>query len=360
MEKKKVFLTLQNGVVFEGYAFGATGNVSGELVFSTDMVGYIETLTDPSNYGQIVVQTFPLIGNYGMMKTDVESDRAWVSAYVVREICETPSNFRMEGDLDAYLKEQGIVGIYGVDTRQITKILREEGAMNARISTKRLKDEELKELASYSIKDAVNAVSKKEKGFYQSDDAKYTVALWDFGAKRSTINNLLARGCSVITMPAMSTAEEILATGAHGVMISDGPGDPKENVQAIAEMKKLIGKKPVFGVGLGHQMVALALGADTQKAKHGHRGSNQPVRCVKSQKVYISTQNHGYDVVANTIKQGNIQFVNVNDNSCEGIFYDDLNAFTVQFAPEGCDIGTPENPLYKKFFAMMEKENENA
>ena len=360
MEKKKVFLTLQNGVVFEGYAFGATGNVSGELVFSTGMVGYIETLTDPSNYGQIVVQTFPLIGNYGMMKTDVESDKAWVSAYVVREICETPSNFRLEGDLDSYLKEQGVIGIYGVDTRQITKILREEGAMNARVSQKPLKDDELKELSAYCIKDAVHTVSKKEKGFYQTEDAKYTVALWDLGAKRSMINNFLARGCNVITLPADSTAEDILATGAHGIVLSDGPGNPKENTQIITEIKKLMGKKPVWGVGLGHQMIALALGADTQKAQHGHRGSNQPVRCVKYEKVYISTQNHGYDIVPKTIKQGEIQFVNVNDGSCEGIFYDDLKAFTVQFAPESCDIGEPENPLYKKFFAMMEKENENA
>ena len=360
MEKKKVFLTLENGVVFEGYAFGAAGNVSGELVFSTGMVGYIETLTDPSNYGQIVVQTFPLIGNYGMMKTDVESNKAWVSAYVVREICETPSNFRMEGDLDSYLKEQGVVGIYGVDTRQITKILREEGAMNARVSEKPLNTDELKELGAYSIKNAVSAVSSNEKGFYQAEDAKYTVAVWDFGVKHSTINNLLARGCNVITLPSTATAEEVLATGAHGVILSDGPGNPKDNAKIIDEIKKLIGKKPVWGIGLGHQMMALALGADTQKSKYGHRGSNQPVRCVKCEKVYISTQNHGYDIKPDTIKQGKIQFMNVNDGSCEGIFYDELNAFSVQFAPESCDIGAPENPLYKKFFAMMEKENENA
>ena len=247
MKRKKVYLTLQNGTVFQGYAFGAEGDISGELVFSTGMVGYIETLTDPSNYGQIVVQTFPLIGNYGMMKADVESKKAWVSAYVVREICDNPSNFRLDGDLETYLKEQGVIGIYGVDTRQITKILREEGAMNARISSRPLKEEEMKELAAYAIKDAVKIVSENEKAFYQMEDAKYTVALWNFGAKRSTINNLLTRGCNVISLPASATAEEILSTGAHGVVLSDGPGDPKDNQEIIAEIKKLIGKKPVFG-----------------------------------------------------------------------------------------------------------------
>ena len=360
MNKKKVYLTLQNGTVFQGYAFGAEGDVSGELVFSTGMVGYIETLTDPCNYGQIVVQTFPLIGNYGMMPTDVESGKASVSAYVVREICDNPSNFRMEGDLESYLKEQGVVGICGVDTRQITKILREEGAMNARISSRKLKEDELKALASYTIENAVDKVSEKEKAFFEAPNAKYTVALWNFGAKRSMIENLLARGCNVISMPANSTAEEMLQTGAHGVMLSDGPGNPKDNQTIIAEIKKLLGQKPVFAVGLGHQLLALATGADTVKCKYGHRGSNQPVRCEKCEKVYISTQNHGYEVVKNSVKKGTVKFVNVNDNSCEGIDYDDLNAFGVQFAPESCDIGVPENPLYKKFFAMMEKENENA
>ena len=360
MKRKKVYLTLQNGVVFQGYAFGAEGDVDGELVFSTGMVGYIETLTDPSNYGQIVVQTFPLIGNYGMMKTDVESDKAWVSAYVVREICDNPSNFRLEGDLESYLKEQGVIGICGVDTRQITKILRDEGAMNACISSRPLTDANIAALVTNKKENAVNVVAEKGKAFYESENAKYTVALWNFGAKRSMINNLLARGCNVISIPATSTAEEILATGAHGVMLSDGPGDPKDNQAAIKEIKKLMGKKPVFGVGLGHQLVALAMGADTEKSKYGHRGSNQPVRCEKCGKVYISTQNHGYEVISNTVTQGEIKFVNVNDGSCEGIDYDKLNAFTVQFTPESCDIGMPENPLYKKFFAMMEKENENA
>lgn len=358
MKQKKVYLTLQNGKVFQGYAFGAEGEVAGELVFSTGMVGYIETLTDPSNYGQIVVQTFPLIGNYGMIHSDVESKKAWVSAYVVREICDTPSNFRSEGDLEAFLKEQGVIGVYGVDTRELTKILREEGTMNVYISEQPVTDQAA--FASVGVKNAVETVSEKERAFYETENAKYTVALWNVGAKRSTIRNLLAQGCNVLSLPADVTAEEVLATGAHGVVISDGPGDPKENGKIIEEIKKTVGKIPVFGIGLGHQLVALAMGADTQKQKYGHRGGNQPVRCLEVGKVYISSQNHGYEVVSDSVKVGKISFVNVNDGSCEGIDYADSKAFTVQFTPEACSIGNPENPLYKKFFALMEKEKENA
>ena len=360
MKKKKVYLTLQNGKTFQGYAFGADGEITGELVFSTGMVGYVETLTDPSNYGQIVVQTFPLIGNYGVVRSDAESEKAWVSAYVVREVCEVPSNFRSETDLNTYLKEQNVIGIYGVDTRELTKILREEGAMNARISVKPLKDGEIQALAEYQIKDAVKAVATNKKGYYAAENAEYTVALWNFGAKNSTISSLVSRGCNVIDMPYTATAEEILATGADGVILSDGPGDPTENKEIVAEVKKLLGKKPVLGVGLGHQLVALACGAEVKKQKYGHRGGNQPVKCLKCGKVYISSQNHGYEVLSDTVKRGEIRFVNVNDNSCEGIVYEELNAFTTQFAPESCDAGNTENPLYKKFFTLMKKENENA
>ena len=358
--KKKVYLTLQNGAVFQGYSFGAENDAVGELVFSTGMVGYIETLTDPSNYGQIVVQTFPLIGNYGMVNSDVESDRAWVSAYVVREICEEPSNFRTDGTLEEYLKAQGIVGIYGVDTRQLTKILREEGAMNARISKKPLSESELQALGGYKTENAVKTVAPTKQDVYGDENAKYTVALWNFGSRMSTIKHFTEKDCKVISMPATSTAEEILSLNVDGVVLSDGPGDPMENTAIIEEVKKVLGKKPVYGVGLGHQLVAVALGAKTQKQKYGHRGSNQPVKCTKCGKVYISAQNHGYEVIKDSVKQGFIKFINVNDNSCEGIDYDELNAFTTEFTPECCGIGYVENPLYNKFFAMMDKEKENA
>ena len=354
--KKKVYLTLENGKVFQGYRFGADGDVTGELVFSTGMVGYMETLTDPACFGQILVQTFPLIGNYGAIRVDAESKKAWATAYVVREICDNPSNFRMEGDLDTYLKEEGIVGIYGVDTRELTKILREEGVMNARISTRRLTAKALAEMKAYKIQNAVKAVSDEQKGFFEAHEGNYTVAFWNFGAKNSAIANLNAKGCNVISMPATSTAEEILALNADGVVISDGPGDPMENAEAIAQIQNLLGKIPVMGVGLGHLLVALALGAKTKKQKYGHRGSNQPVKCQKSGKVYISAQNHGYEVVTSSIKTGEISFINVNDKSCEGIEYEELNAFTVQFDPESCGIGHPENVIYDKFFTMMQKE----
>ena len=360
MKKKKVYLTLQNGKVFQGYAFGADGEITGELVFSTGMVGYVETLTDPSNYGQIVVQTFPLIGNYGVARSDAESKKAWVSAYVVREICDEPSNFRMETDLETYLKEQNVIGIYGVDTRELTKILREEGTMNARVSAKPLTDTELASIADYEIKDAVKTVATDKKGYFAAENAEYTLALWNFGAKNSTVASLLTRGCNVIDVPYTATADELLKTGADGVILSDGPGNPMENQAAVEEVKKLLGKVPVFGVGLGHQLVALALGAKVQKQKYGHRGGNQPVKCVKCGKVYISSQNHGYEVISETVTQGEIRFVNVNDNSCEGIVYETLNAMTTQFAPESCDAGNTENPLYKKFFTLMKKEKENA
>lgn len=360
MKKKKLYLTLQNGKCLQGYAFGADGEVSGELVFSTGMVGYIETLTDPCNYGQIVVQTFPLIGNYGMIHADVESEKAWVSAYVVREICEQPSNFRAEDTLENYLKAQGVIGIYGVDTRELTKILREEGAMNARISAKPLTEEEITALGGYKTHNAVKEVSKLGKGYFEAENARYTVALWNFGTKNSTVANLNTQGYNVITLPATTSAEDILSLNVDGVVISDGPGDPAENAEAIEEIKKVLGKKAVLGLGLGHQLVAMALDAKTVKHKYGHRGSNQPVKCVECGKVYISTQNHGYEVVSSSVVEGKISFVNVNDNSCEGVEYDELNAVTVQFVPEACNIGDSINPVYSKFESFMEKEKTNA
>ncbi len=360
MKKKKVYLTLENGKVFEGYRFGSHQDREGVLVFSTSMVGYVETLTDPNHFGNIIVQTFPLIGNYGVMTQDAESERSWAAAYVVREVCETPSNFRYEQTLDNYLQLEGVVGVYGVDTRELTKILREEGEMNAKISDNPLTEEEIKALGEYKTTGAVEATAPRHKSFYEAENRDWTIALWDFGTKESTVDNLVAQGWNVIDMPAASSAEEMLALGVHGVVISDGPDFPHENTKHIEEIKKVLGKIPVFGIGLGHQLVALALGAEVKRQKYGHRGSNQPVKCLQKGKVYVSSQNHGYEVVKETVKAGEVMFVNVNDGSCEGIDYPAYNAFTVQFDPEACSIGNPENPLYKKFFALMKKEKENA
>ncbi len=354
MTKNKIYLTLQNGKTLEGYAFGAKGEITGELVFSTGMVGYIETLTDPKNYGKIVVQTFPLIGNYGMIQSDVESDKAWVSAYVVREICAQPSNFRAEGDLESYLQAQGVVGIYGVDTRELTKILRAEGSMNARISRKPLSEEELLALKAHKTENAVAAVARQEKGYFAAENASRTLALWDFGAKHSTVAAWNAQGCNVVLMPADSKAEELLALDVDGVVLSDGPGNPCDNQEIIAEIQKLLGKKPMFGLGLGFEMLALALGAKTDKHAYGHRGGNQPVKCTARGKVYISTQNHGYEVRKESVQNGKVSFVNVNDGSCEGIDYPEYKAMGVEFAPEACSVGNVENPVYQTFFAMMQ------
>ena len=358
--KKKVYLTLENGDVFQGYRFGANGEAIGELVFSTSMVGYVETLTDPSNFGQAVVQTFPLIGNYGVMPADAESDKVWASAFIVREVCDAPSNFRCEGTLDDYLKENGVVGVYGVDTRELTKTLREQGAMNVYIGDKPLTEEGLVKLRAYSIKDGIKTVAPTQKNVYGDDTATFSVALWNMGTKKSIIDDLLAQGWRVIDMPAFSTAEEIVALNVDGVVIGDGAGNPEENQEIISEIKKLVGKIPMFGIGLGYQLLAVALGAKTAKQKHGHRGGNQPVKCVESGKVYISTQNHGYEVLANSLKQGKVSFINVNDGSCEGVDYDEYKAFGVQFMPQSCGIGHVENAVYNKFLTLMKKEKENA
>lgn len=359
-KRKELYLTLQNGTVFQGYAFGASGTVTGELVFSTSMVGYMETLTDPANYGQIVVQTFPLIGNYGAITADAESDRAWVSAYVVREICDEPSNFRSEGNLASYLEREGVVGICGVDTRALTKILRENGEMNACISEKPLTVAELIALSNFKIRKAVQTVAPKELATYGEEGARYTVALWNFGAKRSFIESLTALGCRVISLPATATAEEILALGADGAVLSDGPGNPKELPMVAEELTRIIGRLPVFGVGLGHQLVALALGADVVKQKYGHRGGNQPVKCKTDGRVYVTTQNHGYEVLSDTVRCGTAAYVNVNDGSCDGIVYPAYKALTVQFSPDSCTIGEKANPVYGSFLEMLEKEKENA
>ena len=349
---KKVYLTLENGKVFEGYSFGADREVIGELVFTTGMTGYIETLTDPSYYGQIVTQTFPLIGNYGIILSDKESKKCWLTAYVVREKCDAPSNFRCEMTLEAFLKEQNIPAVYGVDTRELTRIVREAGVMNAAITFK-----PLSALKAYRVKDAVKAVSSgrvRETG----EEGGPRVVLYDFGAKQNIVRELVKRGCRVIEVPATCTAEEALAYRPDGIMLTNGPGDPAENVEVVENIRKLIGKKPILGICLGHQLFALAMGGQTRKMKYGHRGANQPVKDLKTGKVFISSQNHGYEVVSESVKDvGNLTFVNANDGTCEGVEYPSVNAFTVQFHPEACGGPHDANFLFDRFIENMKKEN---
>lgn len=352
MKHSKVYLTLENGRQFTGYAFGAQKEVVGELVFTTGMTGYIETLTDPSYYGQIVTQTFPLIGNYGMIEADTESKKPWVTAYIVREKCDEPSNFRCGGTIDDYLKKQGIPGIYGIDTRELTKIVREAGVMNAAITKKPLKD--LDEVRAYTIKDAVKSVTCDEIE-YLGDPNGIKVAVWDFGAKRNIMRELAKRGCYCMKVPSYYTAEQILAFEPQGLMLTNGPGDPSENTEVIANIKKLAGKLPIFGICLGHQLFALAMGGRTKKMKYGHRGSNQPVKNLDTGRVYISSQNHGYEVISSSVEGGKLSFVNANDGTCEGFEYPELNAYTVQFHPEACGGPMDASFLFDKFILNIKE-----
>ena len=356
MKEEKVYLTLQNGRQFVGYRFGARGDITGELVFTTGMTGYIETLTDPSYFGQIVMQTFPLIGNYGVTP-DWQSDRPWVSAYIVREKCDFPSNFRSQGTLEEYLEENGIVGVYGLDTRELTKIVRETGVMNAAITSKPVNN--LSEILNYRIKDAVKTVTCNEP-IYSGDPNGIKVVVWDFGAKRYITQELINRGCYCISVPSTYTAEQILALNPQGLMLSNGPGDPSENVEIIENLRKLIGKLPIFGICLGHQLLALAMGGKTKKMKYGHRGGNQPVKNTKTNRVYITSQNHGYEVIASSMPVGTPSYFNANDGTCEGVDYPEYNAFTVQFHPEARGGPRDASFLFDKFIMNIKEGKYNA
>ena len=348
---KKGYLILQDGRVFEGFRFGAEADTVGELVFTTGMCGYIETLTDPSYAGQIVMQTYPLIGNYGIIREDFEG-ACCVKGYVVREYCDTPSNFRTDCDLDTYLKEQGVPGLCGVDTRELTRIIREHGVMNAAICDEIPAD--LTPIKTYAITGVVEAVSCKEPDRYPAEGEEcFRVSLIDYGAKRNIVRELQKRGCTVTVLPASTSAEEILAAGPDGVMLSNGPGDPAENTYQIEQIRKLLGKVPMFGICLGHQLTALAAGGSTYKLKYGHRGVNQPVRDLNGVRTYITSQNHGYAVDGDTVKLGKVRFVNANDGTCEGIDYPELKAFTVQFHPEACTGPKDTSFLFDQFVELM-------
>lgn len=352
--EQEVYICLENGQTFKGYSFGATKEVIGELVFTTGMCGYIETLTDPSYYGQIVMQTFPLIGNYGIINEDKESNKPYVSAYIVREKCDKPSNFRCDEDLDTFLKENDIPGVYGVDTREITKIIRESGVMNAFITTNP-KNADYEKIKKYKIVDAVKSVSAEKPQLIPSDSHKYNVVLLDFGAKKNIVRELNKRGCNVAVMPYNTKADDILKLGVDGIMLSNGPGDPSENTEIVEELKKLIGKVPMFGICLGHQLLALAMGGKTTKLKYGHRGVNQPVKNLETGRTYISSQNHGYAVVNETIEAagGKVSYINANDGTCEGVDYEDKKAFSVQFHPEACSGPHDTRFIFDKFIDMM-------
>ena len=356
----KAFLILEDGTVFNGTSIGSTREVISEIVFNTSMTGYLEVLTDPSYAGQAVTMTYPVIGNYGICYKDMESLKAWPDGYIVRELSRMPSNFRCEDPIQKFLIDNDIPGIAGVDTRALTKILREKGTMNGMITTNENYnlDEILPKIKEYKVTGVVDKVTCSEKKVLKGDGPR--VALYDFGAKNNIARSLNSRGCEVTVYPARTPAEEVLKTNPDGIMLSNGPGDPKECVSEIEEIKKLYNSDvPIFAICFGHQLMALATGADTHKLKYGHRGANHPVKDLKTGKVYISSQNHGYVVDETTLNTeiARPAFENVNDKTNEGLEYIGKNIFTVQFHPEACAGPQDTAYLFDRFMDMMKKED---
>ena len=358
-KSQKAYILLADGTVLEGQSLGANGTVIGEVVFTTGMTAYQETLTDPSYYGQIVTQTFPLVGNYGINDEDFESTKSYVSGYIVREWCNAPSNFRCQGNLNDFLVKQNIVGIHSVDTRSLTRKIREYGVMNGAVTTENVyekKDELLKQINSYSIVNAVNSVTVPEIKEYKAENSRYRVVLIDLGYKRNIRNELIKRGCDVIVVPDRTTAEQIKEIAPDGIMLSNGPGDPSENVEVIkniSEISKL--GIPIFGICMGHQLMALAHGARTEKLKYGHRGVNQPVIDLKLDKTFVTSQNHGYAVVSDSVNSeiAEVSHINANDRTCEGVRYKGIKAFTVQFHPEAHGGPLDTAYLFDDFIKLM-------
>ena len=395
----KAFLILEDGTVFEGTHIGADKEIISEIVFNTSMAGYLEVLTDPSYAGQAVCMTYPLIGNYGICRDDMESLRPWPDGFIVKELSRIPSNFRSDCTIQQFLEENDVPGIAGIDTRALTKILREKGTMNGMITTNENYDfEQIQpKLKAYTTGKVVEKVSCKEKyvvapttelsqnghlsGSAKFDKAAYEkgvreprptlvrelngaglkVALMDFGAKANIAHSLAERGCEVTVYPALTGAEEIIASVPDGIMLSNGPGDPKECTTIIEEIRKLYQTDiPIFAICLGHQLMALATGADTHKMKYGHRGGNHPVKDLETGRVYISSQNHGYVVDTDKLdpKVAVPAFINVNDGTNEGLSYTGKNIFTVQYHPEACPGPQDSRYLFDRFIRMMREHKE--
>jgi len=363
---KTAYLILENGAIFKGKTFGAEREVLGELVFNTGMTGYLEILTDSSSYGQIILQTFPLIGNYGKISADFESSSVKAAAYIVRTWCEEPSNFRCEGNLDTFLKSEDIPGLYGIDTRAVTKIIRdsESGTMNCKIAHS-ADNIDIDEIKSHKTSRLIESVSCSSVQEFKISGNKYRVLILDCGMKESLKQRFLRGGCDVIAAPYNTSAEQIKALAPDGIVISHGPGDAADNsgssdssdiissVKAIADLGI-----PMLGIGYGHRLLALAHGFQTQKMKHAHRGANQPVKDLKDGRLYITQQNHGYTVVTDSVdkKTACVSFENVTDKGCEGLEYTAKPIFSTEFYPE-LTIDSAQNTsfLFDKFIAGMSK-----
>lgn len=348
------FLVLEDGTIFEGVCFGAQAKAVGEVVFNTGMTGYQEILTDPSYYGQIVVMTFPLVGNYGVNEIDIEADIPMVRGFVVQEACRRPNNWRARQTLEEYLSENGVVAIEGIDTRALTRRIREKGTMKGLITPYDPADEDIKQLKEYGLRNPVQHVTAK--GIYDIPGEGYHVAVIDFGVKRSIIQSLRSRGCRITVFPAFAQADQILKVEPDAILLSNGPGDPKDNMQAVETIRVLTEHKPVFGICLGHQLLALASGADTEKLKYGHRGCNHPVVDLAQGRTYITSQNHGYAVKEDSLDPGKIEVThrNLNDGTIEGLRYKDRPAFGVQFHPEACPGPGDTGFLFDRFLSLIE------
>ncbi|PLX80235.1 MAG: carbamoyl phosphate synthase small subunit [Desulfuromonas sp.] len=367
----QALLALADGRVFKGRSIGATGEVFGEVVFNTSMTGYQEILTDPSYCGEIVTMTYTQIGNYGINKEDVESNRPFLSGFIVKEACSKPSNWRSEMSLDAYLKENNIVGIQGIDTRALVRHIRDKGAQPGMISTTDLDPESLVDKArkapSIVGRDLVQEVTcrepynwtegtwKLESGYQKAPEkAEYKVVAYDFGIKRNILRNLVDHGCEVTVVPATTPAAEVLAMQPDGVFLSNGPGDPEPITYAQENIRELLGKVPLFGICLGHQLLSIALGGETYKLKFGHRGGNQPVRRGEGHNVEITSQNHGFAVQPESVKNlAEVGHINLNDFTVEGICHNEFPAFSVQYHPEASPGPHDANYLFGQFIDMM-------
>ena len=361
-------LILEDGTTFTGRSIGSTKDVISEIVFNTSMTGYLEVLTDPSYAGQAVVMTYPLIGNYGICREDMEAKVSNTDGFIVRELSRLGSNFRNEQSIQDFLVEQDIPGIEGIDTRALTKILREKGTMNGMITTKMPEnmEEALAKIKDYSVRGVVDKVTTKEIVSYRPGDlntdsnvsVSKKVAILDVGTKFNIARCLLKRGCEVTIFPARTNPEDILAINPDGIMLTNGPGDPKECTEVIQNLKSLYQSDvPIFAICLGHQLMALATGCDTEKMKYGHRGANHPVKDLETGRVYISSQNHGYMVKEDSVPSdiAEVAFINVNDKTVEGLKYKNKNIFTVQFHPEACAGPKDSEVLFDRFIKMMEE-----
>jgi len=351
---------LEDGTAFEGTGFGAKGERTGEVVFNTSMAGYQEILTDPSYKGQIVTMTYPLIGNYGVNSTDVESAKPFVEGFVVRECSQIASNWRSEKTLDDYLEENNIIGIQGIDTRALTRHIRLQGAMKAALSTQDSDIGSLVEKAKASQGlEGIDLVSDVtcDKSYTWNDEGKYTVAVLDCGVKYNILRQLQASGCRVVVFPSGTQAEQILKIKPDGILLSNGPGDPAGVPYVVDTVKSMLGTVPMFGICFGHQMLGLALGGKTFKLKFGHHGGNHPVKDLKTGKVAISVQNHGFCVDIDSLDADNIEIthINLNDQTLEGIRHRKLPIFSVQFHPEAAPGPHDAQYMFTEFVDMMER-----